>query len=119
MLPDYQTKVVAANLNQRRRVKLLPALLVFEVREQDGSFTTIGSIDGDWCGDEVVGETGGSIPEYQVLIMWRAGIDAWAQECSSVMIGSTRYEKRAVDPSVGSPAVVRLRCQPITGYASF
>ena len=120
MQPDLQTQIVGLNFDARRRTKGLPDLLVFENRELDGTFTALGSITGKWCIDEVAAETqGGAIPEFQVVATWRSGIDQLAQACSAVNVGGTRYEKRAVDPAVGRPAVVRLRCQPITGYASY
>jgi hypothetical protein len=119
MQPDLQTQVAGLNLDARRRTKGLPDLLLFENRELDGTFTTLGSVTSGWCGDETAGETLG-VPEYQVLVIWRTGgLDTWVQQCSAVNIGGTRYEKRAVDPAVGSPAIIRLRCQPITGYASY
>ena len=115
-----QTQICGINFDMRRTLKGLPGILVFEQRQLDGSYTQLGSIDAGWIADEVVAETfGGAVEEYQVLAVWSADIDNWAKQCTGVLIGQTRYEKRAVDPAIGSPAVIRLRCQPITGYASY
>jgi hypothetical protein len=120
MTPDTQTAVCAINFDSRRRLKQLPETVTFEHRELDGTYTTLGSVSSGWCVDEVAGETfGGSVVEYQLLIATDGSIDYVVQRCSSVKIAETRYEKRAVDPRVGSPAVIRMRVQPITGYQSF
>jgi hypothetical protein len=120
MMIDMQTAVCAINFDSRRQLKLLPDSVIFEHRELDGTYTTLGSLSSGWCVDEVAGETfGGSVVEYQLLIATDGSIDYVVQRCSSVKIAETRYEKRAVDPRVGSPAVIRMRVQPITGYQSF
>src|SRR5580765_2693671 len=120
MQTDTQTAVIARNFDARRALKRLPATVVFELRELDGTYTALGSISAHWVSDEVVSEVGGgSAEEYQILFAHSALVDSLVEQCSAVRIGSTRYEKRAVDPAVGSPAVVRLRVQPISGYASY
>lgn len=117
---DMQTAVCALNFDARRALKRLPATVTFEFRELDGSYTQLGTISRGWCSDEVAGEsTGASAPEYQLLFIEQPSLDDLVQRCSTVKIAETRYEKRAVDPSIGSPAVVRLRVQPITGFASY
>jgi hypothetical protein len=120
MKADMQTQICGINFDARRKLKGLPDILVFEKRELDGTYTQLASISSGWIADEVVGETfGGAVEEYQVLAVWNSDLDVWVKQCTGVLIGSTRYEKRAVDPAIGSPAIIRLRCQPITGYASF
>jgi hypothetical protein len=115
-----QTAVCAINFDARRRLKQLPETVVFEHRELDGTYTTLGSVTGGWVSDEAVAETaGGASEEYQLLFVPQATLDDLVQNCTTVKIAETRYEKRAVDPAVGSPAVIRLRVQPITGYASY
>jgi hypothetical protein len=117
---DLQTQVVRFGFNYRRVMEGLPDTLIFEHRELDGTFTVLGSINDGWCTDEVVGEVmGGAVEEYQVMITQQPNLDTLAQKCTNVLVGPTRYEKRAVDPAVGTPQIVRLRCQPITGYASY
>lgn len=118
MLADFQTQIAGINLDTRRTLKMLPSTLQFEVRNPDGSFTEIGSITDGWCADEVQGETfGGPAVEYQFLMVWASERDTLCKTCTAVKMAGTRYEKRAVDPAVGSPAIIRLRAQTITGYA--
>lgn len=120
MATDMQTAVCASNFDARRAIKRLPSTVTFEHRELDGTYTTLGTISSGWCSDEVAGEsTGASAPEFQLVFVEQASLDDLVQRCSTVKIASTRYEKRAVDPPIGSPAVIRLRVQPISGYASY
>ena len=120
MTIDMQTAVCAINFDARRRLKQLPETVYFEHRELDGTYTDLGFVTAGWVSDEVTAEvTGASAEEYQLLFVPQANLDGLVQNCTTVRIGSTRYEKRAVDPPVGSPAVIRLRVQPITGYASY
>jgi hypothetical protein len=119
-MTDLQTAVAAMNFDTRRRLKQLPDVVTFEHRELDGTFTTLGSLSRGWIADEVIAEvSGGAFEEYQLLIATDGSIDHVVQQCSTVKIAETRYEKRAVDPRVGSPAVIRLRVQPISGYSSY
>ena len=117
---DMQTAVCALNFDARRALKRLPQTVFFEHRELDGTYTALGSLSAGWISDEVVAEVGGgAAEEYQLLITASAHADSLVAQCSTVRIGTTRYEKRAVDPAVGSPAVIRLRVQPISGYSSY
>ena len=115
---DLQTECHKVMLDFRRKQKLLPSLLIFEKRDpQTQVYTEIGRIKSGWCLDEITGETSGSVPEFQLVIGWSSQIDTYVEGCTSILIDTTRYEKSRSDPATGSPALVRMRCQVISGYA--
>jgi len=53
-----------------------------------------------------------------VTIIWREGLDDLVKAANAVRVGETRIEKRATDPALQSPFVVRLRGQVISGFRS-
>jgi hypothetical protein len=115
---DLQTECHKLMLDFRRQQKMLPSLLIFEKRDpQTQVYSEIGRVTKGWCLDEVTGETQGAVPQFQLVIGWSEQIDTFIQNCTSILIDTSRYEKSRTDPAVGSPALIRMTCQVISGYA--
>jgi len=116
---QLRTRIEAAALEWRRRDLGLPRELVFEAQDaRTREWLEIGRIRDEWCADEVLAETSGASNEYNVTIIWREGLDDLVKAANAVRVGETRIEKRATDPALQSPFVVRLRGQVISGFRS-
>jgi hypothetical protein len=115
---DIKTQVKSYNFDFDRLDHGISGPLIFERLKADRTFETIGEIGWGWTLNEVTSESASGLPEYQALITSRSGLDALVKDSTAIWVDGTRYEKRAVDPALTSPYVVRLRCQIISGFAS-
>jgi hypothetical protein len=117
-IKDIKTEVKSYNLDYDRLNAGIKGPLIFERLMSDRTWETIGSLAWGWTLAEVTSESASGLPEFQALITSRSGLDALVKDSTAIWVDGTRYEKRAVDPALTSPYVVRLRCQIISGFAS-
>ena len=117
---DLRSQIEWALLDFRRRdVLRLGRDLVFEALDTTTrQWIEIGHIRDGWAPDEVLSEGSGGSNEYNVVIVWREGLDDLIKAANAVRIGEMRVEKRASDPALSSPYVVRLRGQITSGFKS-
>lgn len=117
---ELRMKLEWAQLDFRRETVLgLGRDLVFEAQDQQTrQWIEIGRVHDGWAPDEVLSEASGGSNEYSVTVIWREGLDDLVKSANAVRVGETRIEKRASDPALQSPYVVRLRGQIISGFRS-
>ena len=117
-LNDLATQIMAINLDARRRARALGKECHIEAWENATGFVLLQTIKKGWAFDEITAEAEAAVTEYQFVFTYREGLDDWIKAGRFIRVGNLRLEIRDYDPAVGSPCLMRVRCQPTSGKAS-